>query len=123
MKTTLLIIIVIGSVGITSVGLLVTIDYLQNFENADRTAMVEMGYELTGSLEIPNESRDSMLAKGYELHPGGWIHKDRIKADLIWIEHPNGSGEMILDGDAMKKQYEELISDSVNDERFKKNEN
>ncbi len=32
MKATLLIVLVIGIVGITSVGLLITIDYLQNFE-------------------------------------------------------------------------------------------
>lgn len=79
-------------------------------ENADRTQMKEMGYELTGSLAIPNENRDSMLAQGYELYPGGWIHEDRIKADLIYVK--TSTGEKILDGDAMKLQYEQRLAEA-----------
>jgi len=85
-------------------------------QNADRAKMAEMGYDLTtGGYEYPNEARDSMLAQGFELYPGvGWIHKDRIQADPVWMEHPNGSGEMILDGWTMKKQYDQLVEASGN---------
>ena len=81
--------------------------------DADRAKMVELGYELTNSLAIRNDARDSMLAQGYELYPGaGWVLPPDQKVEPIYTTHPK-TGEKVLDGDAMMAKLAELTEEEM----------
>ncbi len=74
------------------------------------------GMNFAGAEEQTNiekvSEKDAMLAAGYELYPGGWIKKDRIKADLIYVDNPNNRDEIVLDANAMKKQYNQRLKEA-----------
>jgi len=63
--------------------------------------------QVTDSLTIPNAERDAKLAAGYKLYPGvGWVHPDDQGSQKpIYGDNPNNPGELVLDIDAMIKEY------------------
>ncbi len=64
---------------------------------------------VTDSLKIPNAERDAKLAAGYKLYPGGWVHPDDLgNQQPIYRDNPNNPGELVLDLDAMIKEYESI---------------